>query len=267
MSKLAKINRIRLVKKNPSLEKGSVSKATEEPNREDVIENFLKAKGIPQTFGEINSYLKINCPYEPKNPNDRTGLSHALLRMISKNVIVKHEKNQQYKYPRYSSLSQSTFDAQLDGYLLRTESTANLFKPFGFWQINDGVNKSKLSDEEVLIKKIAPRLGVQILYMIIASSKRPITKGKSKEENQNNRKAWLNNALSLNQPIDEISEVVSNYLDGKDIQKLIQAMDKHYPAIMKQMKDAEEVIDDVELKNSFREMYLNSNDAKIRLVK
>ena len=267
MSKLAKINRIRLAKKNPSLEKGSSYNASSDINREDIIENFLKGKGVPKTFGEINSYLEdVGCAY-PNHKKDRTGLSHALLRMMKKNVVVKHEKNQQHKYPRYSSLSQSTFDAQLDGYLLRTESTANLFKHYGFWEIKDGLNKSKLSNEEILVKKMASRLGIQILYMIIASYKRPITKGKSKEENQMNRKAWLNNALSLNQPIDEIGEVVSNYLDGKNIQKLIQAMDKHYPAIMKQMKDAEEIIDDVELKNSVREMYLNSKDAKIRLVK
>jgi len=266
MSKLAKINRIRLAKKNPSLEKGSPSNASSDINREDIIENFLKAKGIPKTFGEINSYLEdVGCEY-PNHKKDRTGLSHALLRMMKKHIIVKHEKTQQNKYPRYSSLSQSTFDAQLDGYLLRTESTANLFKPHGFWGIKDGVNESKLSNEEILIKKITSRLGVQILYMIIASYKRPISKGKFNEEKQNNHKAWLNNALSLNQPIDEISKVVSNYLEGKDISKLIQAMDKHYPAIMKQMKDAEEIIDDVELKNRFREMYLNSKTAKIRLV-
>ncbi len=267
MSKTARINLIRLGKKNKTLARDSSGDIKLDINREDIIENFLKSKGIAKTFGEINSYLEeIGCAY-PNHKKDRTGLSHALLRMIDKNIIVKHEKNQESKYPRYSSLSQSTFESQLDGYLLRTESTANLFKPYGFWQIKDGVNEEKLSNEQVLIRKIVPRLGVQILYMIISSFKRPIIKDASNEENQKNRKAWLNNALSLNDPIDEIGEVVSKYLDGKEVQKLIQAMDKFYPAIMTQMKDAEKVIDDVELKNSFREMYLNSHDANIRLRK
>lgn len=254
MSKTVKMNRGKVMKKTKSIKADRYGCAKIETDREDIIEDFLNANDTPQTFGEINAYLEeIDCAY-PNHKKDRTGLAHALLRMIKKNRIEKLEKTSSNKYPRYRSFSKSTFDASFDGFLLRLIYTSVLFdKNHPFFDNQDDINGKKISDNEVLIKKTVMRLGVMILYMILSSKNNPVI-GK----NNNNLEMWLKNILSLNEG-NYLSDRIFAMLNNKNQDELMQIMMKQYPLIIKQLKNAEKR-DYNKWNKKIRDSFLNSND-------
>ena len=95
----------------------------DDPPPDNEIMEFLNVSQEPQEFGDIRNYLKkINRAYKNMDKN-RKGLSLLLNQMIEKKQIIKLPKDKKNQHPKYTTTKKNKeiFEAQLDGFLLRTE--------------------------------------------------------------------------------------------------------------------------------------------------
>ena len=259
-------------------------KRIHDPPPDDDIMTWLNFESNPKTFGEIRTYLKgIKKAYVNMDKN-RKGLSLLLNRMIGKKMIKKLEKDNTHLYPRYTTTAKhkTAFESALDGYLMKTESIAYMFKAEGRMRSNRDIDpdpsKSKISDRERLVRKLVTCLGVQTLYIILSSYDRPINPNKSTSVNKANREVWLKNALSYHDPIelsidDQIERILAgfdfaeNQFENKRMLKKIalikKQLQKIYPNITQNMINAENDLEDA--KNSLREDYQEIPDMSYRI--
>jgi len=255
-----------------------------DPPPDKYILTWLNLESNPKTFGEIRTYLKgINKAYMNMDKN-RKGLSLSLNRMIEKNEIKKFEKDNTHLYPRYTTTAKhkTAFESALDGYLMKTESIAYMFKAEGSMRSNRDIDpdpsKSKISDRERLVRKLVTCLGVQTLYIILSSYDRPINPNKSTSVNKANREVWLKNALSYHDPIelsidDQIERILvdfdfaENQFENKRMLKKIalikKQLQKIYPNITQNMINMENDLEDA--KNDLREYYQEIPDMAYRI--
>jgi len=208
---------------------------------EKYIKNFLNNKNTPPTFGEINEYLKEHNVQYKNSTKDRSGLAHALNRMIKAKEIKKFSKGEYKNFPTYAPFDKSSFEAMLEGYLMRTESTAYLYKPYGFQRgeqdVEDILTKKKqFNFRELTLQKLITYLGIQIIYSVITSYERPINRT-SKKIDKENHNVWLKNALSFYDPLDPIGEMVGRYLSGENIKYWKDSLKKIYPNISQIMEE------------------------------
>ena len=165
---------------------------------EKIIETFLNC--VPWGyFSDIQNHLEEKLGIKFKNSDkDRSGLAHTLKRM-QEGKIRKQPKDKDHKYPWYVSLKQSTFDASMDGHLLRTEIGSTIIPSGEF--INEMLNVEKIknlsSDEEFILKHIY-RFGFMVVCLLLSSYTRPINQKEVIEKNKERRESWLNNALDFN---------------------------------------------------------------------
>ncbi|EPA06166.1 hypothetical protein BG20_I0829 [Candidatus Nitrosarchaeum limnium BG20] len=223
---------------------------------------------FPQTFGDIQNHLKKRKIQYKNSENDRSGLSHTLNRMIKKNRIKKIPRDPSSKKPRYVSLEKSTFDASFDGFIMRTEYTAFLYKPLPYMRGDSDIEnifkrKSPLNYKEKKIQKLITFLGIQILYSVITSYERPVNRISSKKINKKNHEMWLKNALSLHDPLEPIGDIVSDLLLEESTTNLKKLIKKMYPHIAGRLESAEDGLD--ELKNVLRNGYLTRPDYAVRM--
>jgi len=164
---------------------------------EKIIETFLNCNAWGY-FSDIQNHLEKLGIIFKNSDKDRSGLAHTLKRM-QKGKIRKRLKDKDHKYPWYVSLKQSTFDASMDGYLLRSEISSMIIPSSEF--INEMLNVEKIknlsSDEEFILKHIY-RFGLMVVCLLLSSYTRPINQKESIEKNKERREAWLNNALDFN---------------------------------------------------------------------
>ena len=242
----------------------------EPPDKE--IKKFLSIVKEPQTFGGISDFLKQkNKAYKNMDKN-RKGLSLLLNRMIERKEIIKLKKNNENQYPRYTTKDKNKikFESSFDGYLFRTESTMFMFNTPNYAQSNYDINNdktTKLTEEQLRIKKLVTTLGIQMLSTMLSSYDRPFNKKINDEANTENRNLWLKNALSYHDPIDKLINRVETLLG---IDRLVDSKSKRtkllkqikskkkllhelYPNILKNMDVSEELLE--EQKNNLREDY------------
>lgn len=238
------------------------------PSVESVIKQFLNSIGHPQTFGEINKYLKEKNIQYKNSDKDRSGLAHTLNRMIEHNQIKKIPKDDFNNYPKYITIEKSTFDASFEGYLMRTELTSFLYKPLPYSRGDQDIEdifkrKKKFSLQERKIQKLITFLGLQIIFSVVTGYERPINRTKTTKINKTNLDSWLKNALAFHDPLEPIGEIVSELLSGDDTSDLKKTMKDMYPHIIGRMESSQ--IDFDEIKNDLREGYLRRRDYAARM--
>lgn len=246
---------------------------------ESTIEEFLNYAYEPQIFGEIQTHLKKRGIKYKNSDNDRSGLAHTLKRMIKQKRIRKITDNT-HRFPRYTTLSKSTFEAALDGHLMKTESTKFVFSGdrgrLSDIDIDSEFPMPKTSYQEQLVRKLVTCIGVQTLYLVLSSYERPIDPKKSEWDNIANREAWLKNALSYHNPKElSLDDQIENYLADSDVSpiqfenkrmlKKIKSMKKQlvklYPNITGNMMYTENDMDSS--KEALRSHYLNGGLSSI----
>lgn len=248
---------------------------------EPFIEEFLNVQDEPQTFGQIQAFLKKRGIVYKNSDKDRSGLAHTLNRMIKNGRIRKHKPDETYRFPHYTTLSKSTFEAALDGHLMKTESMTFMFRPEGMRRGDIDIESEfplpKFSQMEQLVRNLITRLGVQTLYILLTSYVRPNDPNKSSSDYEANRNAWLKNALSYHNPVESsLDDHIKGILgfDSKEYQfepkLLLKKIDlikiqiqKIYPNIIQNMIITENNLKKV--KDLMREDYLN-NERYTRLV-
>ena len=230
----------------------------------------MKYKHIPQEFGEINSYLEqMGCAY-PNHKKVRTGLSHALLRLIKQKKIKKLPANKNHKYPRYTSNSKEVFESAFDGYNYRNEIVSVMFKDFA------GKSEHHLNMEKY-VTGLVNYLGVQMLDTILSSYTVPINPKSSSKSNIKNRDLWLKNALSYHEPnvgiLDWFERTIISNSDEytfenksvlKDVRIMQESLRNTYPDITKYMDEVKAYLEDV--KDALRDTYLNSNQFSNKIL-
>ena len=246
---------------------------------EPFIEEFLNYEDEAQTFGQIKAHLKKRKIVYENSDKDRSGLAHTLNRM-KKRKKIKKITDKTHRFPRYTTLSKSTFEAALDGHLMKTESIKYVFSGergmLSDLDIDAEFPMPKFSYQEQLVRKLVTCLGVQTLYLILSSYKRPIDPKKSTWDNIANREAWLKNALSYHNPEHlSLDDQIEGYLGDsviskiqfknkrmlKKIDSMKKQLQKFYPNITQNMIYTEKELTDS--KKALREHYLNGGLSSI----
>ena len=214
-----------------------------DPPQDNKVLQFLSMMQEPQEFGDIKKFLKKRNKLFRNMDKDRKGLSTLLNRMIEKKQIIKLPQNKQHRYPRYTTKenNKNKFESSFDGYLYRTESTMFMFNTPNYAQSNYDINNdktSKLTEEQLRIKKLVTTLGIQILSTMLSSYDRSFNVKSNDEENIENRNLWLKNALSYHDPIDELTYKVERILG---IDRLVDNKSKQ-TKLLKQTKSTKKIL-------------------------